>query len=73
MNDTIAAISTSQGVGAIAIVRVSGPNSIEIVNKIFKGRDLTKVECFEVARGLNEYFGKDKVIPIFVMSRVRPW
>ena len=51
MNDTIAAISTSQGVGAIAIVRVSGPNSIEIVNKIFKGRDLTKVESHTINYG----------------------
>ena len=35
MEDTIAAICTSLGVGAISIIRVSGKNSIEIVNKIF--------------------------------------
>ena len=35
MNDTIATISTALGVGAISIIRVSGPESIEIVNKIF--------------------------------------
>ena len=35
MKDTIAAISTSLGVGAISIIRVSGDNSIEIV-AIFK-------------------------------------
>ena len=34
MNDTIAAISTALGVGAISIIRVSGPDSINIVNKI---------------------------------------
>ena len=34
MNDTIAAISTALGVGAISIIRVSGPDSIEIVNKL---------------------------------------
>jgi len=43
MNDTICAISTSLGVSAISIIRVSGNDSIEIVNKIFKGKDLTKV------------------------------
>ena len=43
MNDTIAAISTTMGVGAIAIIRVSGNDSIDIVNKIFKEKDLTKV------------------------------
>ena len=38
MNDTICAIATSQGVGAIAIIRVSGEEAISIVNKIFKGK-----------------------------------
>lgn len=35
MDDTIAAISTAQGIGAISIVRVSGPEAIKIVNDIF--------------------------------------
>ncbi|QFG01037.1 tRNA uridine-5-carboxymethylaminomethyl(34) synthesis GTPase MnmE [Psychrobacillus glaciei] len=34
--DTIAAISTPLGEGAIAIVRLSGPNAILIANKIFR-------------------------------------
>ncbi len=51
MEDTICAISTSQGVGAISIVRVSGPESIDIVNKIFKGKDLTKVESHTINYG----------------------
>lgn len=40
MEDTICAISTSLGIGAISIVRVSGQNSIPIINKIFT-KDLT--------------------------------
>ena len=36
MEDTIAAISTALGIGAISIVRVSGKEAIEIVNQIFK-------------------------------------
>ena len=48
MNDTIAAISTALGVGAISIIRVSGDQSIEIVNKIFKGKDLTKVDTHTI-------------------------
>lgn len=51
MNDTICAIATSQGVGAIAIIRVSGEDSTKIVNKIFKGKDLTKVESHTVNYG----------------------
>ena len=51
MNDTIAAISTALGVGAISIIRVSGPDSINEVNKIFKGKDLTKVNSHTIHYG----------------------
>ena len=51
MNDTICAIATAQGVGAIAIIRVSGEDSIPIVNKFFKGKDLTKVESHTIHYG----------------------
>ena len=37
MSDTICAISTSLGVGAISIIKVSGKDSVSIVNKIFSG------------------------------------
>ena len=43
-SDTIIALSTPQGVGALAVVRLSGDNAIEIVNSIFNGKDLSKVE-----------------------------
>ena len=51
MNDTICAIATSQGVGAIAIIRVSGEESISIVNKIFKGKDLEQVATHTINYG----------------------
>ena len=51
MDDTIVSISTSIGVGAIAIIRLSGPKAIEIVNKIFKGKDLTKVDSHTINYG----------------------
>ena len=51
MNDTIAAISTTVGVGAISIIRVSGEDSIKIVNKIFKEKDLEKVESHTIHYG----------------------
>ena len=51
MNDTICAISTSQGVGAIAIIRVSGDEAFAITNKIFKGKDLTKVDTHTINYG----------------------
>jgi tRNA modification GTPase len=37
-SDTIAAISTPMGEGAIAIIRISGEEAIETANKIFKGK-----------------------------------
>ena len=51
MEDTICAISTASGVGAISIIRVSGNESIKIVNKIFKGKDLEKVESHTINYG----------------------
>ena len=50
MNDTICAISTTMGVGAISIIRVSGDESINIVNSIFSG-DLTNVESHTINYG----------------------
>ena len=51
MNDTIAAISTPLGVGAISIIRVSGDNSVKIVNKIFKGKNLLKQKTHTITYG----------------------
>lgn len=36
--DTIAAISTPLGEGGISVIRVSGPESIQIVDRIYKGK-----------------------------------
>ncbi len=51
MEDTIAAIATSVGVSAINIIKVSGSKAIEVVNSIFKGKDLTKVKGFTINYG----------------------
>ena len=51
MNDTICAIATSQGLGAISIIRVSGEEAINIVNKIFKGKNLTEVASHTINYG----------------------
>jgi tRNA modification GTPase len=42
--EVICALATPSGVGAIAIIRVSGLGAISIVNSIFKGKDLENVE-----------------------------
>ena len=58
MENTICAISTSKGVGAISIIRVSGPEAISIVNKIFKGKDLNTVKSHTINYGHIEYKGE---------------
>lgn len=50
MNDTIAALATSVGIGAISIIRVSGSKSIEIVSKIFS-KDLSKAKDHSINYG----------------------
>ena len=50
MNDTIAAISTTTRIGAISIIRLSGPESLEIASKVFT-KDLTKVETHTIHYG----------------------
>lgn len=51
MNTTIAGISTALGIGAINIIRISGDDSISIVNKIFRGKNLEKVESHTINYG----------------------
>ena len=66
MNDTICAIATAQGVGAISIIRVSGEDSTKIVNKIFKGKDLTKVDSHTINYG--HIMDKEEIIDEVLVS-----
>ena len=51
MVDNICAIATPYGVGAISIIRCSGPEAIILVNKIFKGKDLCSVPSHTIHHG----------------------
>ena len=48
---TVAAISTPVGVGGIAVIRISGNDAVEIVSKIFKGKD----DILNVATNTDHY------------------
>ncbi|SEN99009.1 tRNA modification GTPase trmE [Terribacillus saccharophilus] len=50
-NDTIAAISTPVGEGAIAIVRLSGAEAVEIAASLFDGKKLTDVPSHTIHYG----------------------
>ena len=49
--DTIASIATGNASSAISIIRVSGKDSIDIVNKFFKGKNLNKVPSHTINYG----------------------
>ena len=51
MDDTIAAISTAQGVGAISIIRISGPKAFEIVSNIFSNKKFLEAPSHTIHYG----------------------
>lgn len=43
-DDTIVALATAHGIGAIAVIRISGGNALEIADKLFPSKDLQQVK-----------------------------
>lgn len=52
MTDTIVALATAQGVSAIAVIRMSGDDSIAITQKVFAGKDLSAQPSHTIHFGL---------------------
>ena len=50
--DTIVALSTAPGVGAIAVIRMSGDNAIEIADKVFIGKKLARAQSHTLHFGV---------------------
>jgi tRNA modification GTPase len=50
--ETIVALSTPPGIGAIGVIRLSGKDAIRITNSVFSGKDLTKQESHTIHFGL---------------------
>lgn len=50
-NDTIAVISTPVGEGGISIIRISGDDAIPVAQKIYRGKDLSKVQTNTINYG----------------------
>ena len=65
MEDTICAISTSMGIGAISIVRVTGPNTVDIVDSIFD-HDLKNASSHTIHYGHIKY-KEEKIDEVLVM------
>ncbi len=71
MYDTICAISTSLGVGAISIIRMSGDRSLEIINNIFSGKKITSESHKTISYG-NIVYNNEIIDEVLVMVMVSP-
>jgi tRNA modification GTPase len=54
-DDTIVALATAQGLGAIAVIRLSGKDAIHITNQLFPSKDLTQQPSHTLHVGLLKY------------------
>lgn len=71
-NDTIIALSTPPGSGAIGVIRLSGPNAIGLTNQVFKGKDLEKQATHTLHFGLikdGEVVIDEVVVSLYVGPR----
>lgn len=69
LNDTIVAISTALSESAISIVRMSGPEAIEIADKLYS-KDISKAKTYSIHFGhiidpSDESFVDEAIISIF--------
>src|SRR5258706_5155361 len=58
-DDTIVALATAQGIGALSVIRLSGKESIAIAQKVFRGKDLTQQASHTLHFGTLHDAGKD--------------
>ncbi len=70
--DTIAAISTPMGEGAIAIVRLSGPDAVAVADRVYKGSNrLTEVPTHTIHYGKLVDHEADRVVDEVMVSVMR--
>lgn len=67
--DTIAAISTPLGEGAISIVRLSGSDAVKIANQVFRGKNLETVPSHTINYG--HIFEDKRLIDEVMVSLMR--
>ena len=73
LKDTIVALATPPGQGAIGVIRVSGRNTFSLVNKVFKGKDLSKQSSHTVHLGsimdVNDTVIDEVLVTLFIAPR----
>jgi tRNA modification GTPase len=55
MTDTIVALATAQGISAIAVIRLSGKDAIDIVQKLFNGKKLNDQPSHTIHFGTGQH------------------
>jgi tRNA modification GTPase len=68
-SDTICSLSTPSGIGAIAVIRVSGPQSLPIVNRLFRGKDIVENRKQKLFYG--ELVNREEVIDEIILTVFR--
>ena len=73
LQDTIVALATPSGVGAIGVIRLSGKNAINICNKTFKGKNLLQQKShtihFGTIRDENDKIIDEVLVSLFVAPK----
>ncbi|MBX9784711.1 MAG: tRNA uridine-5-carboxymethylaminomethyl(34) synthesis GTPase MnmE [Chitinophagaceae bacterium] len=67
-DDTIVALATPHGIGAIGVIRISGSKAINIINQLFPSKDLSKQNSHTIHVGFLKDNGKvldEAVISLF--------
>jgi len=71
-DDTIVALSTPPGIGAIGVIRLSGTNAINIINELFPSKELSSQPANTLHVGFLEQNGKtidEVVVSLFKAPR----
>lgn len=73
LNDTIVALATPAGVGAIGVIRLSGAAAIRICNQVFKGKNLEEQDShtihFGTIRGEDDRIIDEVLVSLFVAPK----
>ena len=71
-NDTIIALATAQGAGAIAVLRLSGEQAIDLVDSFFKPRSKTPISAADTHTiHLGDLYEEDKLLDEVLVSVFR--
>lgn len=72
LKDTIVALATPPGIGAIGVIRLSGEDAIFIVNQVFQGKDLTSQASHTIHFGTikeDEHLIDEVLVSLFVAPK----